>query len=244
MKKKNIALLLAGGYGSRLYPLTYFIPKIFLSFKKKTLLEHHLDSLKNLNISKIYVNLLKKNNYYHFLKNFNKKNNKIKFIFEKKPLGSSRTIAQIIKKEDFNNLIILYSDTLFFNEQSDILNKLIKISNNKFTSMIISKSEDIKYLLSKGVVKIKKNKLLSFNEKPKQIDSKYSYFFSGIVIIPKISKKQILKILINKKDKYKVIDFAEKVFSNNKINVRICISRRIPLDFGNWKNLFINYFRI
>ena len=147
MKKKNIALLLAGGYGSRLYPLTYFIPKIFLYFKKKTLLEHHLDSFNNLNISKIYINLLKRNNYYYFLKNFNK-NKKIKFIFEKKPIGSSKTVAKIIKKENFNNLIILYSDTFFFNEQSNILSKLLKISKNKFVSMVISKSENIKYLLS------------------------------------------------------------------------------------------------
>jgi len=243
MKKKNIALLLSGGYGSRLYPLTYFIPKIFLYFKRKTLLEHHLDSLNNLNINKVYINLLRKNNYYYFLKNFSK-NNKIKFIFEKKPIGSSRTVSKIIKKENFNNLIILYSDTFFFNEQSDILNKLLKISKNKFVSMVISKSENTKYLLSKGIVKIKKNKLISFHEKPKKIDSSYGYFFSGIVIIPKISKKQILKILIDKIDKYKIIDFAEKVFSPNKINVRICISRRIPLDFGNWKNLLKNYFRI
>jgi hypothetical protein len=41
-----------------------------------------------------------------------------------------------------------------------------------------------------------------------------------------------------------MVDFAEKVFSPNKINVRICISGKIPLDFGNWKNLFKNYFRI
>ena len=236
-------MLLAGGYGSRLYPLTYFIPKIFLFFKKKTLLQHHLDSLNNLNISKIYINLLKKNNYDFFLKNF-KKENKIKFIFEQNPIGTSRTVAKIIKNKNFDNLIILYSDTLFFNEQQDILNNLLKVSNDKFVSMVISKSKNIKCLLSKGIVKIKKNKLLSFIEKPKKINANNKYFFSGIVIIPKIAKKKILKILTNKIDNHKVMDFAEKVFSPRKICVKICISRRIPLDFGNWKNLFKNYFII
>ena len=243
MVKNNIVILLAGGYGTRLYPLTYFIPKIFLPFKKKNLLEHHLHSLKNLNISKIYINLLKKN-YNYTSKITGNKSDRVKFVYETKPWGSSRTIAKIMEKENFNNLIILYSDTLFYKNQSHILNKLIKTSNNKSISISISRSSNQKYLISKGIVKIKKNKLISFTEKPKMIKPKYSYFFSGIVVIPKIFRNKILKTLKNKEKKYEIIDFAEKIFTLKKFNIKVCVSQKIPLDFGNWKDLFKNYFKI
>jgi NDP-sugar pyrophosphorylase family protein len=242
MKKKNIALLLSGGFGSRLYPLTFFLPKIFIPFQGKILLEHHLDSLRNIRVDRIYVNLFKKNIYYLLAKFFRNKNKNLYFIFEKKPLGTILSVANILRRKRFDNLVILYSDTFFSKEQSLIINKLLKASNNKFMSISASKSYNKKYLLSKGVVKFRNGNLLSFIEKPKIIKSYKNYFFSGIIVIPSIIKKQLLQILFDPLNVESNYDFAQKVFFSNKIKTKVCISKKIPLDFGNWKNLIKNYF--
>jgi NDP-sugar pyrophosphorylase family protein len=131
MRKKNIVLLLSGGYGSRLYPLTFLLPKIFIPFKGKILLEHHINSFRDIRIDRIYVNLFKKVIYYLLAKFFKDKNKNLDFIFEKKPLGTILTVANILRKKKFDNLVILYSDTFFLKEQPLIINKLLKASNNK-----------------------------------------------------------------------------------------------------------------
>jgi NDP-sugar pyrophosphorylase family protein len=242
MRKKNIVLLLSGGYGSRLYPLTFLLPKIFIPFKGKILLEHHINSFRDIRIDRIYVNLFKKVIYYLLAKFFKDKNKNLDFIFEKKPLGTILPVANILQKKKFDNLVILYSDTFFLKEQPLIINKLLKASNNKFMSISVSKSYNKKYLLSKGIVKFKNGNLLSFIEKPKNIKSYNNYFFSGIIVIPSIIKKQVLKILSDAQYIEKNYGFAEKVFFSNKIKTKVCISKKIPLDFGNWKNLIKNYF--
>ena len=51
------ALLLAGGYGSRLKPLTEFLPKCLMPIKGYPLLEYWLQDLSQLELSRILINL-------------------------------------------------------------------------------------------------------------------------------------------------------------------------------------------
>ena len=52
----NQAMIFAAGYGKRMLPITKSLPKALLKIKNKTLLEHQLDILIDLNFKKIVVN--------------------------------------------------------------------------------------------------------------------------------------------------------------------------------------------
>ena len=50
-----IAIILAAGKGSRLYPLTKNIPKCLVKYKNKTILSYQLNVMKKLRLNKIYI---------------------------------------------------------------------------------------------------------------------------------------------------------------------------------------------
>ena len=55
MKIKK-ALILCAGYGKRLNPLTLKTPKPLLKFRKLSMLEHTINFIENLGITKIKIN--------------------------------------------------------------------------------------------------------------------------------------------------------------------------------------------
>ena len=53
--RKFKVLILAGGYGTRLYPLTLDIPKPLLKIGSKVVIDFAIDKLKSINIEKIFL---------------------------------------------------------------------------------------------------------------------------------------------------------------------------------------------
>jgi glucose-1-phosphate thymidylyltransferase len=238
MNKKNI-LILAGGYGSRLYPITKFIPKIFLKFKKKYILDHHLQSLENFSVKNIYVNILNKKSYKRFLKKYSTIKN-IKFIFENKPSGTAGILRKILLMENKLDLLIIYSDTVFENHQDDVIKKIIQYSGKKNIS--ISSSYSNKKINNKGVLITKKNDVKKFIEKPNSL-IRSKLYFSGLVYIPSNLNKNLLNFLDKRWKKNKVIDFSKEVLSTNVFKIKTYKTKVEPLDFGNWIDLIKNKFK-
>ncbi len=238
MKKKKNVLILAGGYGSRLFPLTKFIPKIFLKYKGSQLLDYHLNSLKNISIKNIYINILSLESYKKYLKKYNK-NKKIKFIFEKKPSGTAGMLRKILLLEKLD-LLVIYSDTLFENNQNKIIKKIIQLSKNQ--NICISSSYSDKKINDKGVIIANKNYVEKFIEKPNyQLKSKL--FFSGLVYIPSNLNRKLLYFLDKSWKNNKVLDFSSKILSDKNFKIKTYKTNFEPLDFGNWKDLIKNQFK-
>jgi len=107
-------LIMAGGKGLRLRPLTNKIPKPLLLVNKKPIIEHIITIAKNQGIVDFYISI----NYLghkikKYLGNGSKLGVKIKYLEEKKPLGTAGSI-NLIKK--FNRPIIVTN--------SDIISKV------------------------------------------------------------------------------------------------------------------------
>ena len=107
-------LIMAGGKGLRLRPLTNKIPKPLLVVNKKPIIEHIIIIAKNQGISNFYISI----NYLgykikKYIGNGSKLGVKIKYLEEKKPLGTAGSIS-LIKK--FNKPIIVTN--------SDIISKI------------------------------------------------------------------------------------------------------------------------
>ena len=107
-------LIMAGGKGLRLRPLTNKIPKPLLLVNKKPIIEHIITIAKNQGIVNFYISI----NYLghkikKYLGNGSKLGVKITYLEEKKPLGTAGSI-NLIKK--FNRPIIVTN--------SDIISKV------------------------------------------------------------------------------------------------------------------------
>jgi len=98
-------VLLVGGKGTRLYPLTYNLPKVMLPINKKPILEYLIEWGKNQGIEEIIIcsGHLHKAIEKHF-GDGSKFNIKINYSIEKEPLGTGgplKLAEKLIGKRDF-----------------------------------------------------------------------------------------------------------------------------------------------
>lgn len=196
------AVLMAGGEGKRLRPLTENTPKPLLKVGDKPIIEYNIDRLskvgiKNINLS---INYLGEQLEAYFGDGSAKKIN-IKYVREDKPLG---TIGSILLVEHFehDDLIVMNSDLLTNIDFSDFY-KMYKRSNADMAVAATSYSVDIPY----AVLEVNdSNKVKSLKEKPR-----YTYYSNaGIYIL----KKELLK-MIPQNTFFDITDLMDKILEMN-----------------------------
>jgi len=99
------ALILAGGLGTRLRPVTYEIPKPLITVKKKPILNHLVQFFcaNGVNDIAVLVSADHKEDYEWWKKRYKKELPKVKLHFEEKPMGTFGGVRLLKKyfKEDF-----------------------------------------------------------------------------------------------------------------------------------------------
>ena len=157
---KNTVVVMAGGYGKRLRPLTNKLPKPMLKIGGKPILEHILLSLKDQGIVNIIITVhYKSEKIISYFKNGKKIGLNIKYIKEIKPLGTAGFIKKI--KNIDKPFFIINGDVLCnFN-----LGQFLKFhkKNKSFATMGV---RTINSVNPYGVVKIKGQSILNVTEKP------------------------------------------------------------------------------
>ncbi len=197
LKKNLTVLILCGGKGLRLRPLTKELPKPLIKIKNKTILENIIDYLKKNGVNDIII----ASGYKHQIINkFIKrkyKNSKIKTLYS----GVNSDIVHRIKKLSKYSkkyLLVCYGDTLI-----DInLNKYIHfyLSNKNKVTVASFQLES-----SFGIFDIiKKNQIINFREKPSlNIWFNVGFFIfneNNFNLFNKFNKfKNLLKFLSKKK---------------------------------------------
>ena len=176
------ALIMAGGRGQRLKPLTDKTPKSLLKVGGKAIMEHNLDRLILYGIDDFWVSL----NYLgEQIENYfgvgNDKSVKIRYVWENKRLGTIGAASQI---SDFQHDYILITN-------SDLLTN---INYEDFFLEFISQNADIAVLsipyqvnIPYGIFETENGDIKSLKEKPT-----YTYYSNGGVYI---LKKEILKYI-------------------------------------------------
>ena len=208
---KEHVVIMAGGYGKRLGALTKKCPKALLKFNNKPLLQHILEHVKKNNFCNVQISVffLKK-----MIKNFiSKKNNfslRINFLQERIPMGTIGSIGLI--KKISNNFIVLNCDVI-----SDVdLNELLKF-HKKNKSILTIGVKHFQYKNPYGVIFSKKNRLISFEEKPEvnfTINAGIYIFNKKIIpIINKFNLKKIDDLILSLSNKnYKILTYP--IFEN------------------------------
>ncbi|MGB2762522.1 MAG: nucleotidyltransferase family protein [Minisyncoccales bacterium] len=181
MVKNNLskykAVILAGGKGTRLYPVTKEIPKPLLPIKKKPIINYLIDLFREQGVKEIAVLINKefRDDFNWWKKRYYPKN-KIKIIAEEKPLGT------------FGGLYLLkdwLSNNSFFLTNGD---ELKKIDLNKMTSFYQKNQVPATIALVKvpnpedyGVVVCESKIVKEFLEKPKNPST--NYINSGLYLL-------------------------------------------------------------
>lgn len=163
------ALILVGGFGTRLRPLTLSIPKPLVEFANKPMILHQIEALKAVGVTEVVLAI----NYQpelmlNFLKEFEKKVEiKITCSQETEPLGTAGPLALARDK------LVDGSDEPFFVLNSDVINEyplkemieFHKSHKGEASIMVTKVDEPSKY----GVVVMEETtgKVEKFVEKPK-----------------------------------------------------------------------------
>jgi mannose-1-phosphate guanylyltransferase len=147
------AIILAGGRGKRLRPITDKIPKPLILINNKPLIERTIKYLKKYGVTEIIISSGYKSNLIEkFVKK--KKNFGCKIIFsnEKIPLGTGGAIKKALKYIDEESFLVLNGDIVTNIDLKKILKKPNTIAANELKTKF-------------GTMDIKNNKILNFNEK-------------------------------------------------------------------------------
>jgi len=169
-------MIMAGGRGKRLSPLTDNIPKPLLPLGDKPIIEHNIDRLISFGIKKIYISLK-----YHgekieeYFGDGSRKGIQIEYIWEDEPLGTAGALS-LVENIESDNILLMNGD-LFTNVNFEDLYISFLASN---ADMAVASTEykiDIPY----AVFETNGGQVTNFKEKPS-----YRYHSNaGIYILKK-----------------------------------------------------------
>ncbi|MBU1201350.1 MAG: nucleotidyltransferase family protein [Nanoarchaeota archaeon] len=206
------AIVLAGGFGTRLRPLTYEVPKPLIPVQGVTLTEKVISKLKEAGVSKVYLSIgYMADKIIDYFKGRDV-GVKIEFLVEKEPLGTGGCFHLLSKKqikEDFSkDFIVVNGDNLFDLDWEKML--LLHKKNDALITIALTEVEDV---TSRGVVKLSGDRIVKFVEKPKKEDAPSNYISSGYYIF---SSKVFLELPAEKKFMLER-ELFPKVASNKKL---------------------------
>ena len=191
------AVIMAGGLGQRLRPLTLNTPKPLLKVGPKPIIEHNIDRLAIFGIDDFWISVkYLGEQIQNYFGNGEYKNISIEYIWEDEPLG---TIGAVSKIDNFKHDYILVTN-------SDLLTN---IDYEQFFLEFINQDADLAILtipynvsIPYAVLETQMGEVKSFKEKPT-----YTYFSNGGVYL---MKKEMLNYL-PKNDFYNATDLMEEL---------------------------------
>ena len=211
MIKKGI--ILAGGMGTRMSPLTKAVNKQLLPLYDKPLIFYPLSVLMLAKIKDILiiVNKGQLDQYKKIIPNGKNLGVKITYAEQDKPRGLPDAFVVGEKFIGNNNVALILGDNFFYGQSftKQLLNAAKLKSGAKVFLYKVSNPE------SYGVAKINNNKIISIKEKPKKFFSDYAitglYFFDKNVVA--YSKK----LKPSKRGEVEITDLLNKYKSKRKL---------------------------
>lgn len=192
MKNVSKAVILAGGYGTRMLPITKVMPKELLPIVDTPVMDFVIEECISSGITDIMIVIskgkeaimqnylsnfdldseLKKNGNYDMLKQVNRFNNKVRlsFVYQNEMLGTAKALQlceSFVKNEPF---AVLYADEIYKSDKSVLL-QLVDAYNATSKSIIAAREYPSEIAKNYGVIKAGSTKgnyieVLGIIEKP------------------------------------------------------------------------------
>jgi dTDP-glucose pyrophosphorylase len=196
------AVIMAGGRGQRLSPLTDTIPKPLLKVGDKSIIQHNIDRLSFFGIDDYWISI----NYLgdmikHEVGSGNEKNININYITEKIPLGTLGAISNI-NEFKHDHILVTNSDVLTNLDYEDFY---LQFLNNNADMAVVTIPYEVK--IPYAVLETKNSSIISLKEKPT-----FTYYSNaGIYLIKRALLKYIPKGVF-----YNTTDLIETLIADNK----------------------------
>ena len=233
MIKKGI--ILSGGKGSRMSPLTKAVNKQLLPIYDKPLIFYPLSILMLANIKDILiiVNKGQLNQYKKIIPNGDNLGIKITYKEQDSPRGLPDAFILGEKFIDKENVALILGDNFFYGQ--NLTNQLLKNTKlNKGAKIILHKVNKPELY---GVAKIgSKNKIIMIKEKPKKYLSDLAitglYFFDNKVI------EYAKKLKPSKRGEIEIVDLINKYKKKSRLSADIIGRGGAWLDTGSIEDFY------
>lgn len=155
-------IILAGGLGAKLRPITYELPKAMIPVHGRPILEHQIAMFRKNGINDVIVSL----GHMHEKVQEHFGGAHLTYLIEKKPLG---TAGALYAAKDFikDTLVVCNGDTLLNPNMAEIVDFHKK--HGKLATMLLTTAEQTS---KAGVAKMRGNAIVEFVEKPAHAESK------------------------------------------------------------------------
>ena len=231
----NKAIILAGGMGTRMSPLTKAVNKQLLPIYDKPLIFYPLSILMLANIKDILiiVNKGQLNQYRKILPNGKNLGIKISYLEQSKPRGLPDAFVigeKFIGKE---NVAMILGDNFFYGQ--NLTSKLLENTKLKKGARVVLHKVTKPELF--GVAKVNKyNKIVAIKEKPKKFLSDLAitglYFFDNNVV--KFSKK----LKPSKRGEVEIVDLLNLYRLKNQLSADLIGRGGAWLDTGSIEDFY------
>lgn len=220
-EKLNLpVVIMAGGKGTRMQPLTHIIPKPLIPLDDKTIVEHIIDHFKKIGCKDFYMSVnYKAKNIRDYFAELEKDYN-ISFFEEAKPLGTAGSLHLLNGKID-KTFFISNCDILIEEDYREIY-KYHKEYNNELTIVGAFRHYPIPY----GTLETcEEGQLLSITEKPE-----LSFLInSGMYIL-----EPHLIAEIPQNEFFHITDLIKKIKERNGRVGVFPVSEKSWVDIGEW----------
>ena len=235
---KNYGIIMAGGKGTRLNPITQNINKHLLPIYDKPMIYYPLSVLIYANIKNILIicNEKEVEKFKKLLIPVEKKNKiSIKFHIQKNIGGG---IAEGLKlSKPFVNkaqkIILMLGDNFFYGREfPKNLEKIIKKKTNKSHVFLseVSKPQDY------GIAYLKQNKIYKIIEKPKNFKSNLA--ITGLYVYNKNIFNLLQKIKPSKRNELEISSLNKLLLKKNHLDYVRIGKGTSWFDLGSYENIF------
>ena len=213
-------VIMAGGLGTRLKPITNIIPKPLIPINEKTILETILDQFKDIGCTKYYLSVnYKREIIEYYLNNLEEKYD-VTFLKEDKPLGTIGSVSLLKGKID-KPFFVSNCDIIVDQDYRDVFD-YHKNNKNDITIVTAIKSFHIPY----GVIETGDNGLMKgISEKP---DMSYMINTGVYLLEPQLIDE------IPDNTFYHITDLIEKVREKGGRVGCFPVSEKSWTDIGDW----------
>lgn len=228
------AIILAGGSGSRLYPLTKVVSKQLLPIYNKPLVWYPLSTIMMAKIKDVIV-ITSPDDKPNFVKLLGDGKNwgiSLEYIVQEKPNGIAEAFLlceDLIKNED--RVCLILGDNVFHG--SSFIDKLLLAKNDNGASIFISQVNDPQRY---GVVEMGENgKPISIEEKPELPKSNYAV--TGIYFYDRNVLSFAKELVPSDRGELEISDLNRIYLQNGKLNAHILPRGTAWFDTGTFNSM-------
>lgn len=233
-KKSRKGIILAGGTGSRLFPMTKVVSKQLLPIYDKPMIYYPLSTLMSLGIKDILIITRPSDQslFKNLLKDGSQWGLKLKYLIQEEPKGISEAFLIAEKFIDKKPVTLILGDNLFYGD--NFSNQLKRCIDQTRGATIFS------YLVNNperyGVVEFDEHKkAINIIEKPKEPKTSYAitgiYFYDGSVV------EKAKRLTPSTRGELEITDLNLMYLKENNLNVEVLSKGTAWLDTGTFNSL-------